>query len=217
MNPEFTGPELVVGTVRGYRRWDVRNGHLKAVSWGTKWTAGVNTATCRMPFGRLFGGTHITAGRGCSCGFYAYFHPKDAFYSGAVQGVVEGYGRVTLGSKGFRAEKARILGLVAPRFHVSPSLLMLLGNGAWFFVSGPLITKNAFPFAMNLLSLVASLLLVVMTVLGGGWGELLAFRPKLRKQLRENYPDVPLYHSRRALLRAHPLHPEEYVHLRAAA
>lgn len=46
----------------------------------------------------------------CQCGFWAYdeagFTPH-----GSVVGVIEGYGKVTVGTKGFRAEKARIVGL----------------------------------------------------------------------------------------------------------
>lgn len=46
----------------------------------------------------------------CQCGFWAYdeagFKPH-----GVVIGVIEGYGKVTVGTKGFRAEKARIAAL----------------------------------------------------------------------------------------------------------
>lgn len=46
----------------------------------------------------------------CECGFWAYdecgYRPH-----GQVTGVVEGYGRTTIGSKGFRCEKARVLAL----------------------------------------------------------------------------------------------------------
>lgn len=45
---------------------------------------------------------------GCSCGFWAYF--EDGFAEhGEVVGVIEGYGRTTIGTRGFRAEKARIV------------------------------------------------------------------------------------------------------------
>lgn len=57
-------------------------------------------------------------GPDCACGFYAY-HDGTVRYaiSGPgcrVQGIVEAYGRLVLGTLGYRAEKARILAVVAP-------------------------------------------------------------------------------------------------------
>lgn len=54
----------------------------------------------------------------CACGFYAY-HSGETMYalSGPgcrVTAVVEAYGRLVLGTLGYRAEKARILGVVKP-------------------------------------------------------------------------------------------------------
>jgi hypothetical protein len=54
----------------------------------------------------------------CACGFYAY-HSGDVYYATAgpgcrVQGVIEGYGRMILGTKGYRAQKARILAICGP-------------------------------------------------------------------------------------------------------
>lgn len=46
----------------------------------------------------------------CQCGFWAY--DEDGFTpQGSVIGVIEGYGKTTVGTKGFRAEKARIVAL----------------------------------------------------------------------------------------------------------
>lgn len=51
----------------------------------------------------------------CSCGFYAY-HDGSVYPTGQVTGVIEGYGKTTVGTKGFRCEKARIVALaLAPR------------------------------------------------------------------------------------------------------
>ncbi len=54
----------------------------------------------------------------CACGFYAY-HDGHTQYAMSgpgcrVQAVIEAYGRVVLGTLGYRAEKARILGVVKP-------------------------------------------------------------------------------------------------------
>ena len=59
----------------------------------------------------------------CACGFYAYHDPAILQYGGSpeprVTGIVEAYGRMVVGPKGFRAGKARIVALVKPRFRVS--------------------------------------------------------------------------------------------------
>ncbi len=51
----------------------------------------------------------------CSCGFWAYFDGTNAYKDTvSVTGIIEGYGRVVAGTRGFRAEKARIVALVRP-------------------------------------------------------------------------------------------------------
>ena len=59
---------------------------------------------------------HKIAARDCSCGFYAYFGERRVNHTSdySVLGVIEGYGRVTFGQFGFRAEKAKILALYNP-------------------------------------------------------------------------------------------------------
>ena len=59
---------------------------------------------------------HKIAVRDCTCGFYAYFHDRYAHsylpgYDG-IYAIVKGYGRVTYGDQGFRAEKMELLALV---------------------------------------------------------------------------------------------------------
>lgn len=54
---------------------------------------------------------HRVAGLNCTCGYYAYFDDRP---SGAVAAVIEGTGVVTLGSRGFRAQKAQLVALVDP-------------------------------------------------------------------------------------------------------
>lgn len=54
----------------------------------------------------------------CACGFYGYqegsndyYRPTDSGANGTIGGVIRGYGKVLLGTRGFRAEKAEILAL----------------------------------------------------------------------------------------------------------
>lgn len=48
----------------------------------------------------------------CKCGFYGYYDGSDDYGTSAnVSGVVEGYGETLIGTRGFRASKARIVAL----------------------------------------------------------------------------------------------------------
>jgi hypothetical protein len=49
----------------------------------------------------------------CQCGFYGYFDGSDDYHENAmVTAVVEAYGEVVIGTRGFRAKKARIVALL---------------------------------------------------------------------------------------------------------
>jgi hypothetical protein len=74
---------------------------------------------------------HHRAGiKGCSCGFYAYFdEDHNPHHSKSnVLCVIEGYGLLTVGTRGFRAEKARLLALVVKPRHRSPRYQHLQRN-----------------------------------------------------------------------------------------
>jgi len=48
----------------------------------------------------------------CTCGFYGYFDGSDDFHDEKrISAVVEGYGETVIGTRGFRAKKARIVAL----------------------------------------------------------------------------------------------------------
>lgn len=139
---------FAVGSVRGLRQWDFPVSRalnrcldddrippgpgvlltpddpplLKGVTGG-RWTSGVNRAHCNnhkehvppVEFDELHGGE-------CGCGYWAYWTPRDMQdwrSSLPVWGIVEGSGRVLIGEKGFRCQRARILALV-PAFSVCP-------------------------------------------------------------------------------------------------
>lgn len=50
----------------------------------------------------------------CECGFWAYDEENHRPH-GVVTGIIEAYGKVTIGTRGFRAEKARIVALTRER------------------------------------------------------------------------------------------------------
>lgn len=112
-----TGPDTVVpAALRGYRTWRLgEGGELLSTAHDYQWRTGIDRAECR----RLVSGaqSHATPApaTGCSCGFYGWYDPTDVrMVDAPIVGAVEVSGRVKLGSHGFRAERARVLGVVVP-------------------------------------------------------------------------------------------------------
>ena len=130
--------EPIVGSVRGYRWWRLSDDAELLSPWRgpIRWRSGENEATCLARRG-MFGwrtaktphprGCPATA---CECGFYALHRlPErndgvgraiweiDTSTSGGhhrlVLGIVAGYGRVLIGTAGWRSHFARILALYA--------------------------------------------------------------------------------------------------------
>lgn len=57
---------------------------------------------------------HRVGQMGCTCGYYAYMDGKSNPHDSPdnVLAIIEGYGLVTVGNRGFRAEKARLVAMV---------------------------------------------------------------------------------------------------------
>lgn len=133
---EFAGVAFAPGSVRGTRSFRVTpDGHLKARIFETLWEPGVNVATCQrrgltcgfvadaglehrhstMCTGSTPCGPR-SPGKDCKCGFYGYYDGSLDYADNwsSVNGVVEGSGLVSIGPRGFRAEKARLLALYIP-------------------------------------------------------------------------------------------------------
>jgi len=115
-NPEeFDLRPLTIEKVFGLRAFKPTDeGTLKPVSMpatqtGFLWESGENIAKCVMK-------VHIPAVLGCKCGFWAYTDGSNEYHFNptSVQGIIEASGRMVIGTKGFRAEKARIVVLVEP-------------------------------------------------------------------------------------------------------
>lgn len=137
MKKEFSGVDFAVGSVLGHRIFKVNlEGQLTPISHDGIWYPGENSAVCKAypskervepkregedytEFNK-----RVAAWRNdhdfeeCEHGFYAYFDGHDNGYTYQnmyVTGVIEAYGDVLIGTKGFRATKAKILALsVAP-------------------------------------------------------------------------------------------------------
>jgi hypothetical protein len=136
--PGFSGRDLplAAGAVTGVRLWRVDKAAAEAVLngapapgeglltgvFGGVWQRGENVAAC--------GGSGLGAppcphdlvpAPGCGCGFWAYWAPRyawrcDYYWQADAIGIVQGYGRTRIGTRGCRCAKARILGL-----HVRPA------------------------------------------------------------------------------------------------
>jgi hypothetical protein len=135
--PGFSGRDLplAAGSVTGVRLWRVDMASAQAAvngaaNWvdglltgvfGGVWRAGENVAVCGgSQEGPPCPGDVVPAPR-CGCGFWAYWALRyawrcDYYWRGDVVGVIQGYGRTRIGTRGCRCGKARILGL-----HVRPA------------------------------------------------------------------------------------------------
>jgi hypothetical protein len=121
-----TGDATVVpAALRGYRTWLLgRDGGLLA-RLPYEWSFGQQQATCLV--GQTYCDCYLCSALrdvpppahsapcdGCVCGFYGWYRPDDTrLQHGQVFGAIEVTGRVLMGTHGFRAERARVLGLVA--------------------------------------------------------------------------------------------------------
>ena len=135
--PGFSGRDLplAAGSVTAVRLWHVDMTSAEAVANGTAvpvqglltgvfggvWQPGENAAVCGGAEGSPPCHRDLVPGPECGCGFWAYWALRyawrcDYYWRGEVIGVMQGYGRTRIGTRGCRCGKARILGL-----HVRPA------------------------------------------------------------------------------------------------
>ena len=135
--PGFSGRDLplAAGSVTGVRLWHLDMTSAEAVANGTAvhvdglltgvfggvWRRGENVAACGGGQGSPPCHGDLVPAPGCGCGFWAYWALRyawrcDYYWRGEVIGIIQGYGRTRIGTRGCRCGKARILGL-----HVRPA------------------------------------------------------------------------------------------------
>lgn len=135
-NPVTSTP--AVGEVYAVRSFSVEpTGHLTGVTYRQRWSRADNTAECHLaddrserpewaPAWSMWSthqperysakAGHAPGSDGCTCGFYAYWTGEDCWgMPQRVTGVIAAWGVVTAGTKGIRAQHARIVALVKPR------------------------------------------------------------------------------------------------------
>ena len=104
----FSGFEPEVGEIRAVRTFRVGPGGILFPLFSrTAWTAGTNEARCNL--GET--GAHAAPDPECTCGFYAYadeVSARDSPFARYVLAVVACWGRVIAGTRGLRAQYARI-------------------------------------------------------------------------------------------------------------
>lgn len=75
---------------------------------GFTWQPGENEAVCSFH--------KIAPTKGCKCGLYGMTDGTNDYFSigYTIQGIIEASGRLVVGTKGFKAQKAKIVALVQP-------------------------------------------------------------------------------------------------------
>ena len=135
--PGFSGRDLplAAGSVTGVRLWHVDMASAKTVVngfpepveglltgvFGGVWRPGENVAVCGGGQGGPPCPGDLVPMPECACGFWAYWALRyawrcDYYWKGQVVGVIQGYGKTRIGTRGCRCSKARIVGL-----HVRPA------------------------------------------------------------------------------------------------
>lgn len=197
------------GRLVGLRSFDVTpQGELTGVTYKGRWKDGENQAKCALHDETFYewegpeykkkishDPTHQVASMGCSCGYYAYFDGNDnEFQHGVnVEAVIEAWGKITIGEKGFRAAKARIVALVIPR-EVYPShwltkaLHRLECSAKWYASHG-----WSYPYTAN----------------DNGCDLPLFPYPALMETIISRYPTAKIFDSQEAAIDAFPLTPVE--------
>lgn len=190
----FDGPPLVAGSINGFRHFNVNKGRLESPVQGTEWHPGENVAYCYMAGQSWMGfGRHRAGGGGYEhmCGFYAYHQPWFSTYGGpgTVHAVIEAYGTVSVGPRGFRAEKAKVVAVVAPRrprfAGVRPASVVFV---AWvvFALTQSYFMPDFSPWLLLPLGAITGVFVGRLARAGDAPRD-------LRRRLMENYPDVKVY------------------------
>lgn len=93
---------------------------LKSATVDVAWSPGTNIADCRDSY-RTQHFRHSAPQIDCTCGFYAVYEPHHIpHYNGCeIYAVIEASGKIVLGTRGFRAQKARIVAATLVPLQVS--------------------------------------------------------------------------------------------------
>lgn len=216
---DFEG-EFAVGVVRGLRCFSVRRngtvpvGLVGAIHTKYAWRSGENESQCPIMEVPELAGLHRLYH--CTCGFYAYHDGSNEFDgSGRITGVIEGYGKTVIGTKGFRASKARIVAFLIPevtfwdrlyRLGMLGVMLGMLGLVIGGLAIGPLAVSAPWVLLFDIPWVTASVALLLLSFTSIDKHTTGAVGPRVARMLRQQFPNVPRYSSKAEMLAHHPLY-----------
>jgi hypothetical protein len=224
VNPEFSGEErpFAAGSVFGLRAWLVKpDGTLVAPAQGEELQPGVNHAVCDIGQNPMWqellgkGQDHAIGCTPCFCGYYAYTTGKNPYFRQQrrlpmIQGIIEGSGVVTEGSKGFRAAKAELMGVVDPnaknwhqpgsRGQIAIDVVFL----ATYVLNAVLrVAEHHYWSALLWVGLCGMFVVFLRRDLIKRGSTIVD--PELIHRVQEKYPEVEVFTSLRKLRKAYPL------------
>lgn len=202
-----TPVDIEVGTARGLRSFDVdAKGRLESVTRKYIWKPGENVAQQEYDYNRYTGREKQVPTT--FHGFYSFHDGTDEYHKRSrISGVVENYGEVFIGERGFRSEKAKIVALHIPRrgFYISAfqSLIIL---AAWTLAVVLLSIFISIGFV--LVGIPAALYFILLVVSGG---EILDDWPADKRQSFKKVKvaygnNVEYFSSRKKMLKKYPLY-----------
>jgi hypothetical protein len=105
----------IIDSVRGFKQWSWNSDRKLVSMFPGDWSNGSLTSTCsRYELDKdKSSDTHVSPDVSCTCGIYAHYLPLESYEKvrSNIFGVVEASGRILMGTKGFRAEKAKVVAL----------------------------------------------------------------------------------------------------------
>lgn len=170
-DPDFSQRAFAAGTLTGIRSFKVTDrGVLTGVWHKHDFKAGENLARCCIRHSGIFSMTvchrediepanHRPGSLRCTCGFYAYFNgtSNPNHKIGHVLALIDGWGVMSVGARGFRCEKARLVAFIdeaptlplkvaATRWAVAHAAdLLRLGRPTWPTTTVPELVRRAYP------------------------------------------------------------------------
>lgn len=113
---DYKGNELLItSTVRGFKQWSWNKDRKLVSMFPADWSNGSLTSECsRYGLSKdKSSDIHVSPGNDCTCGVYAHYLPLESYEKqrNSIFGVVEASGKILMGTKGFRAEKAKVIAL----------------------------------------------------------------------------------------------------------
>lgn len=165
--------EFCAGTLTGTRSFRVTpSGHLRSLMHPYVWNWDENHAHCFQNIAV----PPADMAMDCTCGFYAFWDGSNDYRDeGHVNAVVEGYGVVVIGPRGFRAQKTRIVAL-----HIPPPLPDYEGES-------------------DVVALAVAIRDLLRTWFFGGPPAL-----DITAKVRRHYPGVPVFDTFDAMVAAYP-------------